>query len=290
MLKFEYSRGDMRTTYFRFFSLLMIGGLILSACNMPGSNTAAETTPPTSQSVANTAVPIEATSTPTEIAPTETPTATATETLTPEPSSTSTPEIPKAEVNRESNCRVGPGGQYDLVATYQAGQKLEVVAKDLGNGFLFVKNPDKPEDQCYLLAQNITVTGDLSALPKFTPQPSPTLAPDFKATFKKFGVCNGENYAIFDVVNIGSATFSSSYIKVTNTKLKKFVEQVDAFDLHVGCVLAKAIYPLDPGGSGYVTSSVFKWSGTGDLQVVIMLCAEKGLKGACVTQSMPIKE
>jgi hypothetical protein len=186
---------------------------------------------------------------------------------------------------------VGPGGHYDLVATYQTGQKLEVVAKDLGNGFWFVKNPEKPEEQCYLLAKNITITGDTSALPKFTPQPSPTLAPDFKVTFKKFGDCQGEDYAIFDVVNIGSVTFRSSYIRVTQLKTNKSVEQaLNAFDLRVGCVLAKDIYPLDPGGSGYINSPVFKWSGTSDLQAVIMLCTEKGLKGFCVTQSLPIKE
>jgi len=277
----------MRTYFFRCISLLIMGGVILSACNMPGGSAVAETLP----SATNTTAPIPSTSTPTEVPPTETPTVTPTETLTPEPSATSTPEIPKAVVNRQTNCRVGPAGNYDRVAVYEAGQKLEVVAQDLGNGFLVVKNPDKPEEQCYLPASNITVTGDTSALPKFTPQPSPTLMPYFNATFKKYNTCKGEDYAVFVVENVGSVPFRSAYIKVTNPKVGKSVEEsLNAFDLHVGCVLARDIYPLDPGATGYVNSPPLKFSKTGNgLSVFIMLCTEKFLKGVCPTQSMLLK-
>src|SRR5215207_6591688 len=142
----------MHTTFHKLASLLIIGGVILSACNMPVND-----------------VPIEVTSTQTEepstptktarVVPTNTETVIATETLVPEPSETATPEVPKAEVVRETNCRTGPAGNYDLIATYQVGQPLEIVAKDLGNGYFFVKNPEKTEEQCYLLAQNIKVTG-----------------------------------------------------------------------------------------------------------------------------------
>ncbi|MEP6896465.1 MAG: hypothetical protein ABI986_12725 [Chloroflexota bacterium] len=277
----------MRTTFFRILSVLLIAGVMLSACNMPGGSAVAETLPSTT----NTAVLIESTPTPTEVLPTETPMVTPTETLIPEPSVTATPEIPKAEVNHQSNCRVGPGGNYDRIAIYEIGQKLEVIAQDLGNGFLFVKNPDKPEEQCYLLANNITVTGDVSALPKYTPQPSPTAAPYFNATFKKYDTCKGANYAVFVVENTGSAPFRSAYIKVTNPKLGKSVEEsLSAFDLHVGCVLAKDIYPLDPGASGYVNSPPLTFPKTGNkLLVFIMLCTEKGLKGTCPTQSLELK-
>ncbi len=206
----------MRKTFSKLFYLLTIGVFILSSCNMPGNNLSAKITASPE--------PSTATATQTKVPPTETPTMTATATLTPEPSATFTPEIPKAEVKRKTNCRIGPAGNYDLVATYEIGQKLEVVAKDLGNTYWFVRNPDKPEEQCYLLASNIAITGDTSALPKFTPQPSPTLMPDFTATFKKFEPCNGENYAIFVVVNTGSTSFKSAYIYQNN---KPKAQQVD---------------------------------------------------------------
>lgn len=279
----------MRKTIFPLICLLVTGALILSACNLPGGNATAEAAPPT-ESFTETATR-EPAATPTEALPTETPTVTATETRVPTPTDTATPVPPMAEVNRESNCRVGPGGIYQLVATYQAGQKLEVVAKDLGGGYWFVKNPEKPEEQCYLLGQNITITGDTAALPKFTPRPSPTASPYFTLSFRKFDTCKGEDYALFVVENAGSVPFRSVYVKVTDQKVNRSVEQaLNAFDLRVGCVLAKNIAPLEVGGTGYVASPPFKWSVAGHkLQAVIMACTEQNLKGTCVTQSIPVE-
>lgn len=280
----------MRKTFFPLFGLLTTAALVLSACNLPIGNATSATAPPTSDVTVSEPAATEAK--PTEVVPTDTPTLTATATLTPEPSATATPEPPMAEVVRESNCRTGPGALYKLVATYQVGQMLEIAAKDLGGGYWFVKNPEKPEEQCYLLAQNIRISGDTAALPKFTPPPSPTAPPYFTLAFKKFDTCEGSEYAIFTVENVGSVPFRSAYIKVTNQKTGKSVEHsLNAFDLRVKCVLAKNIAPLDPGGTGYVYSPPFKWSGHADkLRAVIMICTEKNLKGACVTQTMDIKD
>jgi len=283
----------MRTIFFRFFSILTTVILVLSACNMPGSNTAAPVTPQAEQATANATVELTATQPmPTEVGPTETPTVTPTETPVPEPSDTATPEPIVAEVVRETNCRVGPAGNYDLVATYQPGQLLEIVARDLGAGYVFVKNTEKPEEQCYLLAQNITIEGNIAVLPQFTPRASPTAAPYFSVTFRKFETCKGYDFALFDVQNTGSVAFRSVYIKVTDPKVGKSVEQVlSAFDLYRGCVLAKNIAPLDPGAAGYVTSPPFKWQArTNKLSAVIMMCTEKALKGTCITQTLAVEE
>lgn len=282
----------MRTTFFSLFYLLTIGALILSACNLPGNSVPAEISSPTEPSATTATATVELTTTHTEVAVPGTPSLTATETPLPEPSATPTAEIPIAEVVRESNCRVGPAGNYDLVATYQIGQKLEIVAKDLGAGYWFIRNPEKDEEQCYLLAQNIKITGDTSALPKFTPQPSPTSAPYFKVNFKKFDACKGEKFATFVVENVGSVPFRSAYIKITDQKVNKSVEQaLNAFDQIVGCVLAKNIAPLDPGATGYVTSPPFKWTvNENKLRAAMMLCTEKNLKGTCVTQNIDVKK
>lgn len=258
--------------------------LTLAACNLPVNDTATEVT------ATQTEKPVLATST--KDLPTETAAATSTETPSPEPSATVTPEIPKAEVVRESNCRVGPAGNYNLVATYPVGQLLEVVAKDLGNTYWFVKNPEKTEEQCYLLAQNVKISGDTEALPRFTPQPSPTAAPYFKVSFKKIDTCESDDFAVFVVENTGSIPFRSAYIKVTDQKVNKSVEQaLNAFDLINHCVLARNIAPLEPGGTGYVNSPKFKWAVQGHkLRAVIMLCTEQALKGTCITQTVDVKQ
>jgi hypothetical protein len=283
----------MHKTFFQVLGLLTTVALVVSACNLPISSATPEVTAQTEQTATETVMVIEATATH-AITPTDTeaPAPTATETLTPKPSATATPEPPLAKVVRETNCRVGPGGLYTLVATYQVGQMLEVVAKDLGGGYWFVKNPEKPEEQCYLLAQNITISGETTALPKYTPPSSPTAAPYFNLTFKKFDTCQGVDFALFIVENVGSVPFRSAYIKVINQKSGKSVEQaLNAFDLRVKCVLAKNIAPLNPGATGYVASAPFKWSGHADkLRAIIMVCTEKNLKGTCITQTVDIKE
>lgn len=281
----------MRTTFFQLSGLLIIGALILSACNLPGNNAAVEITSTEPPTLPATDTP-EPSATPTEAPPTETPTETATETPVFTPTATATPVPPMAEVNRESNCRIGPGGIYDLVATYQAGQILEVVARDLGGGYWFVRNPDFPTEQCYLLGQNITITGETAALPQFTPRPSPTASPYFTVDFWKFDACNGQDFAVFNIANAGSVPFRSYYIRITDNKAGKSVEQVlNAFDLRVGCVLAKNIAPLAVGGTGYISSPAFTWNARPNkLQAVIQLCTEKDLKGTCVIQSIPFEE
>lgn len=278
----------MRNPFFPAFGWLTTLTLCLAACNMPAANV-------TSQVMTPAEAPATATklsATPTDPLPTDTLTVTTTETLTPKPSATTTPQPPMAQVVRETNCRTGPGGLYTLVATYQVGQELEVVAKDLGSSYWFVKNPETPEEQCYLMAQNVEVTGETTALPRLTPPSTPTAMPYFEVTFKKFDACQGENFATFVVKNVGSAPFRSVYIKVTNQKTGKAVEQVlNAFDQRVGCTLAKNIAPLEPGGTGYVSSAQFKWKGRSEtMRAVIMICTEKNLKGTCVTQTLDIKE
>jgi hypothetical protein len=281
----------MRKIFFSPFYLMTVGALILSACNLPMSSANAESTPQIDASTSTVAVTVEWTTTPTSQA-TGTFTLTPSETTLPEPSETATPEAPKAEAVRETNCRIGPAGNYDLVAKYQVGQKLEIVAKDIGAGYWFVRNPEKPEEQCYLLGQNIKINGDISALPKFTPQPSPTAAPYFNVSFKKFDTCKGERFATFVVENIGSIPFRSAYVKVIDQKVNKSVEQaLNAFDLMAGCVLAKNIAPLEHGATGYVSSPPFKWAvNENKLRAAIMLCTEKNLKGICVTQNIDVKK
>lgn len=279
----------MRKNLLKLACLLLIGGLILSACNMPGSEATAEALPPTEEPPTAT---VEPSATSTEAPPTETSTITPTETLTPEPSATFTPEPPMAKVGRETNCRIGPAGNYDLVATYQDGQLLEVVARDLGAGYWFVRDPEKPEDECYLLANNVTITGDTSILPQFTPLPSPTAAPYFNVTFRKFDTCKSDDYAIFVIENTGSVAFRSAYIRVTDSKANQKVEHVvNAFDLWTGCIIAQNVAPLNGGATGYTRSPSFKWNARGNtLQAVFQLCTEKDLKGTCVIRTIEFSE
>jgi hypothetical protein len=115
--------------------------------------------------------------------------------------------------------------------------------------------------------------------------------PEFKVEFKKFDTCKGKDFAIFIVENIGSTPFRSAYIKLTDLKVNQSSEQaINAFDLHVGCTLAKNIAPLNPGETGYVESAPVDWNHSGHkLRVTIMLCTEQNLKKVCVDQTIEVK-
>lgn len=282
----------MKTTHLRMVSLLAVFVLLMQGCHLPGGappQTAATATQEAAEVATST--PLPPTETPPPPTETHTPTPAATETPTLEPSATPTEVPPVAEVARESNCRIGPAGGYDLVATYQAGKILNIIARDLGGGFVFVQNPDRPEEQCYILENNIKISGGIAALPQITPPPSPTAAPNFTVEFRKFDTCKDRYFADFIVVNTGSVQFRSAYVKVTDQRQNKFVEKsMLAFDLMEQCIVARNISPLLPGGTGYAQSDYYKWDPRPNKQTaIIMLCTEQGLKGACVTKVLEFR-
>jgi len=262
--------------------------LTLAGCNLPGSApvivyltaTPAETAtlPPPSPTASET--------------PTETPAPIPTASETPTPAQTATPQIVTGEVGRESNCRTGPAGNYELVATFGAGKTVEIVARDLGGGYVVVRDPLAPEAECYMLANSLKTSGELTALPQYTPLPSPTAAPGYTITFKKFDVCKGAPFAVFIIENTGSVPFRSAYVRIQDLKTSKTEEHVlNAFDQYTGGVIAKNIAPLNGGQSGFLTSPLFKsWDPRGKkLRAVFSVCTEKNLQGTCVNQIVEIK-
>ena len=275
--------------------------LAISACAIPTSSKATPT-PEGLSTVTQPVLAVEASPssqpelpTDTPLAPSETalPTGTPTETplpvgVPPSETPTLTPVPIFADVMKDTNCRTGPSGAYDLVTTFKVGDKVEVVARDLGGGFIVIKNPANPEEECYILVNNVKLAGDTSILPQYTPLASPTASPNFTATFKKFDDCKGDVFVLFDVVNTGSVPFRSAYIKVTNLRTGESAEQaVSAFDLWVGCMIAKNIAPLDAGGSGWLASNLFLHDPRGNkMRAVIQACTEKALKGVCVTTTI----
>jgi hypothetical protein len=280
----------IRILRFSLLACLLIG---LAACNLPGGEIPATPGPTEPPTVAASETPLPPpTATPAPPTETASPAPTATETATPEPSATPTALIPIAEVFKESNCRVGPAGNYDLVTVLAPGSRVEIIASDLGAGYYwFVRNPENPEQGCWVLAQNVRVSGEVAALPAFTPLPSPTSAPAFKVVFKDFDVCKGDYFARFMITNSGDVQFRSAYIKVTNTKNGEVQEQsLNAFDLTQGCIIAKNISPLTPGQTGYLDSPRFRRDPRNQrLNVIIMACTEQNLRGTCVTQTLEVR-
>jgi len=80
-------------------------------------------------------------------------------------------------VIESTNCRTGPGEEYEVVVTYLAGKELEIVGRyDPGN-FWLVKSSESPTGTCWLWGDYVEVRGSTSAVPSVTPPPTSTGAP-----------------------------------------------------------------------------------------------------------------
>lgn len=191
------------------FSKLGLAGIVLIAailaCNLPqpeqvplpsDAQTAAALTV---QAVL--ATPAEATATATEpqsiIAITPSATATAvTATITP------TYSVPMLTVKEQTNCRKGPGQEYEIVFTYLPGKKLTILGRYEPGNFWLVKSDESPAGQCWLWGEYVEVTGSYWAVSSVTPPPTSTKAPPQAPSIQKWNYsCSG-----------GTMTFTVSWV------------------------------------------------------------------------------
>ncbi len=112
------------------------------------------------------------------------------ETATPEFTHTSeftqTPSVTTVTVSQNTNCRKGPGTQYDANGALLIGQIAEVVGKNSASNYWIIKIPGNASGTCWLWGQYATVSGDTSALAEATVPPTPiVLPPAAPSNFKR---------------------------------------------------------------------------------------------------------
>jgi hypothetical protein len=100
-------------------------------------------------------------------------------TLTPTISLTPTPDKPMVSVSVNTNCRTGPGQQFDLVGSLLVGEQAEVVGVFPDGNYWVIKNPRRA-GECWLWGNYATIVGQTAGLPTFTSPPTPT--PSFTPT------------------------------------------------------------------------------------------------------------
>jgi len=174
--------------------ILLIAAIL--ACNLPTEQT---TPAPEAQTAAALTVeailtiPVTATSTKPQsiIAVTISPTGTAiTATITP------TFSMPMLTVKEQTNCRKGPGEDYEVLFTYLSGKKLEILGRyDPGN-FWLVKSAESPTGQCWLWGEYVELAGSYWVVPSVTPPPTATNPAPNTPTFQKWNYSctyNGTN-------------------------------------------------------------------------------------------------
>jgi hypothetical protein len=190
--------------------------LAMFACNMPF-----EQLPPPNEIQTAAALTLQAILTPTvtsaastaQITTTSSPRVTTTVSTAGSPAITITPtySVPLAAVRESTNCRTGPGEEYQVVVTYAAGRELEIIGRyDPGN-FWLVKSNESPVGTCWLWGEFVEITGSYWTVASVTPPATVTSAPPRAAVIDEWNFfCEGGNLN-FTVTWRDTATDETGY-------------------------------------------------------------------------------
>ncbi len=151
-----------------FVGVVLVLFLVSQAC----ATSAAPTVPPSNPNAIDTAIAgtmavastqtAQVVGTPTIAAPTNT--------LSPTPFPTLTVVVaaPQISVTENTNCRAGPGQDYESVGVLKAGETAQVVGRSDDARYWVIHNPRQPDQLCWLSNKYATVTGVTGSLPVFT--------------------------------------------------------------------------------------------------------------------------
>jgi hypothetical protein len=219
--------------------------------------------------------------------PSETPTQTTTPTITETPTITPTftPEIPKARVTRNTNCRTGPGTEYDIVYILLVGEEAEIIARSSIQNYVIVEVPDGSGRTCWLWMQYGEMSGSTEGLPERTPPPTPTPALSFSFNFDSMGTCLTSENVFIKVTNTGAVNLESYSISAENLDTSE-TDSHQGNDFGQGPFCVTISEPtIAPGDSAY-TAAGFTPPIAGDtIHVTIKVCSQNGLSGQCSTKS-----
>ena len=203
----------------RKFRLVLAGAsllLAMLACNMPF-----EQFPPPNEMQTAAALTLQAILTPsltsTASAPDITVTAsprvtrTVTGAVSPTMTITSTFSVPMAIVRESTNCRTGPGEEYDVIFTYLAGKELEVVGRYEPGNFWLVKSNESPTGNCWLWGEFVDVTGSFESVSSVTPPPTATGAPPRQPGIIEWNFSCGGGTLTFIVTWVDNASDETGY-------------------------------------------------------------------------------
>ena len=223
-----------------------------------------------------------------------TPTITYTATLPPTQAPTTAPVTLTTTGN--VHCRKGASTTFPSITIIPGGTVVEVIARNPGNDFFYVRAAESETGACWIWGQYATLNGDSNTLPVFTPVPTPlptaTNTPPptavFTAKFTGLTDCTepGKPFAAhFLITNTGALTLQS--IRINATDMDTHVS--NSFTHRSGS-LVEVMAEIPSGSSMTVTTCKpggFGSSPSGkNITAEITICTLDDLKGACSSQSL----
>lgn len=92
----------------------------------------------------------------------------------PVPTTEPTAGAPLISASVDTNCRKGPAAIYEAISYLLIGKTSEVVAKYQNGLWWVIKDPNNPNQRCWVWGQTTSVTGNWQQLPDATQPPTPT--------------------------------------------------------------------------------------------------------------------
>lgn len=81
---------------------------------------------------------------------------------------TPTTSAPILTINDPTNCRSGPGANFQLIMAFAPGTKLILLGKDTADNYWLVQIP-QTQNTCWASGEYATASGDFAGLPEVTP-------------------------------------------------------------------------------------------------------------------------
>jgi hypothetical protein len=95
---------------------------------------------------------------------------------------------------QQTNCREGPGQAYQVIFTYLANVKLEIIGRYDPTNFWLVKSPESNTGTCWIWGEYAEATGSYWVVPTLTPPATATLPPPTAPSITKWDFsCSGGN-------------------------------------------------------------------------------------------------
>lgn len=199
-------------------------------------------------------------------------------------------------VNENTNCRKGPGANYDYVALLEKGTRVQSLARNYENNYYYVSAPGMEDVKCWVWAQYLTVEGDATplpiytALPSPTPSPTPTPVPSFNAQFMYTDACPGYWTIRIHIYNDGGVKWESVHLRIKDLSTGDVMNfSSDTFTATTNCVVVNSVKYIDQGQEGFVsnTKGTFKYDPSGHkIEVTITLFSKDGQGGQSYSQTI----
>jgi len=246
--------------------LVLISAML--ACSMPGTSPSLTVDDQAATIIAATLqagaqnggdVPVTGTA---SITPTVTAFSTATIGAT--PTITPTYSTPMLTVLEQTNCREGPGQDYEVLFTYLAKKKLEIAGRYEPTNFWLVKSPESTTGTCWLWGEYVELSGSYWVVPTLTPPPTATIAPPLAPSVQNWHFdCSGGNVT-FTMQWEDRATNETSYRVYRDGNL--------VVELPANSTSYQIVFPMQSGESTTFHLQVYTPSGTANSPVMTLTC------------------